>query len=130
MNEAYALAAVAVGAALGGVSRLLVTRLVVARAGRRFAPYATLLVNVTGSFLIGVVAQVSQARAGLDPVVAAFLSTGLIGGYTTFSTFSYEALSLGARRLAGPAALYLAGSLGLGIGGVYLGIVAARAAGM
>jgi CrcB protein len=129
MLELYAILAVAGGAALGGVLRLLVTRLVVARVGRRFTHVATLSINVTGSFLIGVVMQISHTRAGLDPVWGAFLTTGLIGGYTTFSTFTYETLNLGLRRLAGSAVLYLVGSLILGIGGVYLGIAAARAAG-
>lgn len=129
MREVYAIGAVGCGAAVGGVLRLLVTQLVVARLGAAFSHYATFLINVTGSFLIGVVYELSRSRGGFDPIVAAFLTTGLIGGYTTFSTFTYDALSLSFQRLGTAALLYTVGSVLFGVAGVLLGVAAARAAG-
>ncbi len=130
MREAYAVGAVGLGAAVGGVVRLLVTQLVVGRLGAGFGHYATFAINVTGSFLIGIVYELSRSRGGFDPNVAAFLTTGLIGGYTTFSTFTYEALSLSLQRLGAAAILYTVGSVLFGVAGVFLGVAATRAVGL
>ncbi len=119
---------VAGGAALGGVFRLLVTQFVIGRFGAAFAFYATLFINVSGSFLIGVVIESSQLRSGIDPLWRYFLATGILGGYTTFSTFSYEALMLGSGAAPLMGIGYVAASVILGIGGTFLGISAARAA--
>ena len=127
MIDVKVIAAVGVGAALGGILRLLVTQLVVARAGAGYGFYATLFINVSGSFLIGVVIEMSQTRANVSPLWRYFLATGILGGYTTFSTFSYEALSLATGGFAVTSLLYVLGSLGLGIAGAYGGIVSARA---
>jgi CrcB protein len=110
--------AVGFGAALGGMARLVITQLVVARAGVSNAFYATLFINVTGSFFIGVVAGLAQSIPGFPPVLRLFLATGIIGGYTTFSAFALEALSLGS---AGS----LATAIGYALGSVVLGVVAA-----
>ena len=118
---------VGLGAAIGGILRLLVTQLVVARAGAGFAPVATVIINVSGSFLIGAVIQIAGTRADLSPLWRYFLATGILGGYTTFSTFSFEALTLATGGLALTSALYVAGSVGLGIAGAFAGIVTARA---
>ncbi|MEA2666606.1 MAG: fluoride exporter [Candidatus Eremiobacteraeota bacterium] len=129
MSEVYAVAAVGCGAAVGGVLRLLVTQVVVARLGPGFGHYATFLINVTGSFSIGAVYELSRSHGGFDPVLAAFLTTGLIGGYTTFSTFTYEALNLSFQRLGAAALLYTVGSVLCGVVGAFLGVAATRAAG-
>jgi CrcB protein len=121
------IAVVGVGAAIGGVLRLLVTQLVVARAGAPYVAYATLFINVSGSFLIGVVLGVAQARTDLSPLWRFFLATGILGGYTTFSTFSYEALTLGTSGSGLAAAAYAIGSITLGIAGAYAGLATARA---
>jgi fluoride exporter len=121
------IAAVGVGAALGGILRLLVTQLVVARAGAGYGFYATLFINVSGSFLIGVVIEMAQTRANVSPLWRYFLATGILGGYTTFSTFSYEALSLATGGFAVTSLLYMLGSVGLGIAAAFGGIVSARA---
>ncbi len=94
MNDWRAIAAVAVGAAIGGVLRYLVGQAFLQRLGPGF-PYGTLFINVSGSFAIGVVAQLalSQAR-GMPPLMRLFAATGVLGGYTTFSTFSLEAITL------------------------------------
>jgi CrcB protein len=121
------IAAVGVGAALGGILRLLVTQLVVARAGAGYGFYATLFINVSGSFLIGVVIEMAQTRANISPLWRYFLATGILGGYTTFSTFSYEALSLATGGFAVTSLFYMLGSVGLGIAAAFGGIVSARA---
>jgi fluoride exporter len=119
--------AVGGGAALGGILRLLITQLVVARAGAGNAFYATLFINVSGSFLIGVVLELAQTRGDVQPLWRLFLATGILGGYTTFSTFSYEALALASGGAAVTAALYVLGSVALGIAAAYGGIAAVRA---
>ena len=119
--------AVAAGAAIGGVARLLITQLTVARVGAGFGWYATAFINVSGSFLIGAVIETAQTRAGVGPLWRAFLATGVLGGYTTFSTFSYEALTLYAGGFGLTALLYVVGSVVLGIAGAFGGIATARA---
>ncbi len=119
--------AVGGGAALGGILRLLITQLVVARAGAGSAFYATLFINVSGSFLIGVVLELAQTRGDVQPLWRLFLATGILGGYTTFSTFSYETLALASAGAALTATLYVLGSVALGIVAAYGGIAAVRA---
>ena len=118
---------VGLGAALGGMARLLITQLVISRAGGSFAPWATMLINVSGSFLIGLVVESATVRAGFPPIWRSFLATGILGGYTTFSTFSIEALSLGIGGSALLSTGYVVGSVALGIVSAFGGIVTARA---
>jgi CrcB protein len=118
--------AVGFGAALGGMARLAITQLVVARAGVANAFYATLFINVTGSFLIGVVAGLAQSIPGFPPVLRLFLATGIIGGYTTFSAFSLEALSLGTAGSLATAIGYAIGSVVLGIAAAFAGLATGR----
>lgn len=127
MTELRAVAAVAAGAALGGVLRLLITQWVLGRFGPGTGHYATLFINVSGSFLIGVVLEVAASRAGIDPVWRLFLATGILGGYTTFSTYSYETLALWGTGQALSVLAYAAGSVVLGIGASAAGITAVRA---
>jgi CrcB protein len=122
-----AVLAVAAGASLGGVARYLLTQLVVARAGVAFSWYATAFINVSGSFLIGAVIETAQTRTAIDPLWRLFLAAGVLGGYTTFSTFSFEALALFGGGFGFTALLYVAGSVGLGIAAAYGGIATARA---
>ena len=127
MIDLRTILAVGIGAAIGGVGRLLVTQLVIGRAGTAAAPWATMFINVSGSFLIGVVIEAAMNRTGLPLIWRYFLATGILGGYTTFSTFSFEALSLWTGGLALTALCYVAGSVALGIAGVFAGIMTARA---
>ena len=127
MIDLRVIAAVGLGAALGGIFRLLVTQLVVARAGAGFGYFATMFINVSGSFLIGIVIEMAQTRANVSPLWRYFLATGVLGGYTTFSTFSYEALSLLTGGFMLTSFMYVAGSVVLGIAGAFGGIVTARA---
>ena len=127
MLDLRTICAVGIGAALGGIFRLLVTQFVVARAGASNGFYATLFINVSGSFLIGVVLELVQLRANASPLWRYFLATGILGGYTTFSTFSFEALQLGLSGLGVTSLLYVVGSVALGIAGAFGGTFAVRA---
>jgi CrcB protein len=118
--------AVGLGAAIGGMLRLVLTQLVVARLGVGSAYVATLFINVSGSFMIGIVIELSQSRADFNPLWRWFLATGILGGYTTFSTFSYEAILLSGEGLYLAAAGYVAGSVALGIGGAVAGMALVR----
>jgi fluoride exporter len=127
MIEWRAVAAVAIGAAIGGVARYIVGQVFLQRFGPGF-PYGTLFINVSGSFLIGIVAQLALTRAfGMTPLLRLLLATGLLGGYTTFSTFSLDALTLLESGML-PALMYTFVSVVLGFAGAGLGIVVARIA--
>ena len=83
-------------------------------------------INVSGSFLIGIVVGVVASRPGLSPLWRLFLATGILGGYTTFSTFSLDALEL-ARGGLGASFAYVVASVVVGIGAAYAGLSLARA---
>lgn len=126
--DARAVIAVAVGAAIGGVLRYVVGTVFLQRFGPGF-PWGTLFINVTGSFLIGVVAELSLTRAfGITPLLRVFATTGLLGGYTTFSTFSLDTLTLIGDGALPYALLYAGGSVVTGVLGAYVGQVVVRAA--
>ncbi len=117
---------VAVGGAIGTMLRLFVTQAVVARVGAGYAQYATMFINVSGSFLIGVVLELSQTRSNFDPIWRFFLATGVLGGYTTFSTFSFEAFSIASGGLMLTSVGYVVGSVFLGIASAIGGVLSAR----
>ncbi|HZT34250.1 MAG TPA: fluoride efflux transporter CrcB [Bryobacteraceae bacterium] len=114
------------GAGLGGLARYLAGTWIMVRYGGRF-PLGTLTINVTGSFLIGVLMTLFTERLAPHPNWRLFLVVGVLGGYTTFSSFEYEtfqAVREGARWMG---MLYLTGSVLLGYAGVWLGaLLAAR----
>ena len=85
---------VMLGAALGGLSRYIVGTSVLQRFTARFPenvfPLGTLIVNVTGCFLIGILMSLFVAHADPNPNLRLLLITGVLGGYTTFSSFAWE----------------------------------------
>jgi fluoride exporter len=107
------------GGAVGAPLRYLADRYVQGRHRLRF-PLGTLLVNVFGSFVLGVVAG-GSAHLGWSPRVAQLAGMGLCGGFTTFSTFAVEGVDLLEQRLPIRAMVYLAASLVLGVGAAALG---------
>ena len=116
---------IALGSAIGGVGRYVLGGLV----QRSFAgtfPIGTLVVNITGSFLLGFLLRYAVATPTMTPEFRALLTVGLCGGYTTFSTFSYESLALMEDGDWGRAGLYIALSLGLSLLATFLGLAAAR----
>lgn len=83
-----------IGAGSGGVLRFLLGNLIYYYTGRLF-PYGTLVINLTGSFIIGVMyIIITQKFNNLSPALSALILVGLLGGYTTFSSFSLETLKL------------------------------------
>lgn len=120
------LLAVAVGGAVGSVMRYAVGFAFVQRLGPGF-PWGTLFINVTGSLVIGIVAELSLTRSlGMSPILRLLLMTGILGGYTTFSTFSLDATTLFGDRAQSLAIAYALGSVVLGILAAYSGIILAR----
>lgn len=115
--------AIAVGGTLGCWARYAMAHLVQALYGRTF-PYATLSINVLGSFAMGVIFVVLMERLTVSPLVRVGAMTGFLGGFTTFSTFEMEALLLVQGGQATRAALYVVASVALGflaaLGGAYL----------
>lgn len=126
MIDVRSVVAVAGGAALGGVARFVLTALVAARVGADYAYLATFGINVTGSFLIGVAMEVARARDDGDALWRIFVVVGILGGYTTFSSFSYEASRLASNALTAVAIAYVLASVVLGLCATYAGIAAAR----
>jgi CrcB protein len=116
---------VALGSALGGVARFLLGTLLQQKAGTTF-PIGTLVVNITGSFLLGFLLHYALATTTISPEVRALLTTGFCGGYTTFSTFTYETLALVEEGELTRAAAYVVLSVVVALIGAYLGIAGAR----
>jgi fluoride exporter len=114
--------AVAVGGAVGSVARFWLTGVMTALTGPRF-PWGTLLINVLGSFIIGLVAGVTLVpeRIALHPDLRIFLMTGICGGFTTFSAFSLQTLELMQTGDLIPAMAYAVGSVVLCVVGTYGG---------
>lgn len=115
---------VAIGGAAGASLRYL-AGIAAMRLSPSF-PVATLGVNVAGSFAMGLLAAV-LGRAGLAHL-SPLLLTGVLGGFTTFSAFSLDAVQLWERGQGGQALLYVALSVLLSIGGLVLGLALGRAA--
>lgn len=110
---------VALGSALGGACRYLLSSFLQARTDG--FPYGTLLVNVTGSFALGLLLRYALSTATLVPGARAFLTTGFCGGYTTLSTFSYEALALLRGGQVQRAGWYVLGTVILALGATLAG---------
>lgn len=89
---------VAIGGAVGSVARFWIGDIISARFGETF-PWGTVIINITGSFLIGLFfATTTEGRWLAPPHIRAFLMTGICGGYTTFSSFSLQTLTLLQKR--------------------------------
>jgi CrcB protein len=116
---------IAIGSAIGGLSRYLVGGAVQRLAAGTF-PVGTLLVNVTGSFLLGAILRYGIDTPSVTPELRAFLTVGFCGGYTTFSTFSYETAALLEDGEWSRAALYVALSVAVSVVATFLGFIAAR----
>lgn len=115
---------VALGGAIGAACRYLMGVGVMRLAGPSEFPVAVLSVNVIGSFLMGVFVVVA-AQKGLT-YLSPFVMTGILGGFTTFSAFSLEAVTLMERGQIAAAGAYVGLSVALSIGGLMLGLWIAR----
>jgi CrcB protein len=117
--------AVAIGAAAGGVSRFYLTLAMQQRFGADF-PWGTLLINITGSLLLGFVVRYAVATPGMSLELRLLLTTGFCGGYTTFSSYSFETAVLLETGYYARAALYSLGSVVLSLLATFCGFMLAR----
>lgn len=118
---------VAIGSAIGGVSRYLLGGLIQRLLDTTF-PAGTLLINITGSFLLGAILRYAMETPTFTPEVRALLTIGFCGGYTTFSTFSYETLALLKDGEWIRAGVYVSASVLLSVTATFLGFALAREA--
>ncbi|MBU2888266.1 MULTISPECIES: fluoride efflux transporter CrcB [Celeribacter] len=114
---------VALGGALGATARYLTGNAMARLLGKDF-PWGTLTVNFLGSFLMGVVVVVLAHENGNK--FAPLLMTGMLGGFTTYSAFSLDAMTIFERGEYGLASVYVIGTLILALGGIALGLYSAR----
>ncbi|MGC5323959.1 fluoride efflux transporter CrcB [Brevibacillus sp. SYSU BS000544] len=114
--------AVAVGGAIGSVLRYMLSLLL----NQPNLPYGTWMANGVGSLLIGMFFVWGKQKGIMSPVLYIFLTTGIMGGFTTFSTFSLEVVQFIQSGMWERAFVYSVLSLGVGLVGVFLGIVAGR----
>jgi CrcB protein len=118
---------VAIGSAFGGVTRYLIGGAVQRLLDMTF-PIGTLFVNVSGSFLLGAILRYALETPGLTPEIRSLLTIGFCGGYTTFSTFSYETVALLKDGEWARAGFYAAASVLLSIAATFAGLAMAREA--
>lgn len=117
---------IGLGAFIGANARYTLQTWAAARWGADF-PYGTLIINISGSLILGFFITLVTQRVALATEWRMFVTVGLLGGFTTFSSFSVETLNLAQTGRWLPAALYLVGNVGLGISGAFLGMALARA---
>ncbi len=116
------------GGAVGSAARYLIQLWMIDRFGSAF-PWGTLSVNVAGSFAIGLIAALADDRGSIGANVRLFLVVGVLGGFTTFSSFSLETLRLAEKQAATHSMVYVAGSVLLSLGAAMLGMALARQTG-
>jgi fluoride exporter len=118
---------VALGGAIGAVARYGVTTAAIRIFGSSF-PYGTMIVNVAGSFAIGLVIAFLLRKYPEHEAARLFLATGILGGFTTFSAFSMDVMNLLQRGEPGSAFAYIVGSVVLSIAAVFAGFALIRMA--
>jgi CrcB protein len=118
---------IAVGSAAGGVSRYVIGSAVQQRFGVSF-PVGTLLVNITGSLLLGFIMRLALGGTQISPETRIFLTTGFCGGYTTFSTFSYDTAVMFESGQYRRAMLYVTLSVVLSVIATFAGFALAQSA--
>lgn len=119
------IALVAAGGALGAAARWALGGWLADRLGPAF-PWHTLIINVTGALLLGVLMGATLERGLVSPDWRVFLGTGVLGGYTTFSTLAYESVALLEQGAYVPALANVFGSGVLGLAAAMLGLVIGR----
>lgn len=117
---------IAAGGAIGAVSRHLIGQFFLRAVGSDW-PYGTFVVNVLGGLILGAfVGWLSQAGRSDANELRAFFAVGVLGGFTTFSAFSLEAVVMIERRAWGDAALYVSASIVLSVLALFVGLLLAR----
>ena len=113
---------IGIGSCIGGISRYL-TQQYVQKYYPSSIPLGTLSVNIIGCFLIGIIYALADRGTILSPAIRLFLATGFCGGYTTFSSFAFENVSLMREGDFFYTGLYIMLSIVIGFAAVYLGIL-------
>lgn len=116
---------IGIGGILGANARYLVSVWAARRIGASF-PYGTMIVNLSGSLLLGIMATAIVGRVVSEPEVRLLVSVGFLGAYTTFSTFAFESVSLIRRRAYALATVNVLASTVLGLLGAWIGAMVAR----
>ena len=119
------LAFIGVGSAIGGIARFVLSAAIQHRVTTAF-PLGTLVVNISGSLLLGFLLRYALGAPDISAEVRAMLTTGFCGGYTTFSTYSYETATLLEEGDYRGAVLYALISVVISLAAVFLGFIAAR----
>lgn len=117
---------VGVGGCLGSILRFWLGSYICNKMGSRF-PYGTFVINITGSFLVGLVFALLTVKTEWSPNWRYLIPIGFIGGYTTFSSFEYETLRTMQDGQIGLGLLYVAASVVVGFVAVWGGMIAGRA---
>ena len=112
---------IALGGALGSLARHFLSSGIYQLTGTAF-PWGIFAVNVLGGFIMGVIVELGALKLSYSPEMRAFLTTGMLGGFTTFSAFSLDAALLIERGDWWSAALYIAGSTVLSIAALFAGL--------
>ena len=126
LNIKLNLLIISLGGALGAVSRFLLGN-AVSRALGSFLPYGTFVINIVGCFAMGLLMTIIVDREMLPAAWRLFLCVGFLGGFTTFSSFGYEALILLTEGRLLAALAYVGGSVVLGLVAAAAGVLCARA---
>jgi fluoride exporter len=116
---------VAIGGAIGSVARYLLSTFVLRATGALF-PLGTFVVNAIGCFVFGLIAGAADQRVALSPEARAFLLIGILGGFTTFSSYAFESFALLRSGEVLWAATNIAGQVLIGVAGVAAGIAMMR----
>jgi CrcB protein len=117
-----------IGAGIGGAVRHGVNVAATRQFGFGF-PFGTLIVNIVGSFAMGLLAGYFAFRPGINQHMRLFLTTGILGGFTTFSAFSLDTALLVERHSYGLAAGYVVGSVAAGLSALFFGLALFRGGG-
>jgi CrcB protein len=117
-----------IGAGIGGAFRHGVNVAATRQFGFGF-PFGTLIVNIAGSFAMGLLAGYFAFRPGLNQHLRLFLTTGMLGGFTTFSAFSLDTALLVERHAYGMAAGYAVGSVAASVSALFFGLAVFRGGG-
>ncbi|MDA0369145.1 MAG: fluoride efflux transporter CrcB [Proteobacteria bacterium] len=115
------IAAIAIGGAVGAVARHLVGAQMLKLLGHGF-PWGTITANVAGSFALGALVEVMALRWNVGPELRAFMTVGVLGAFTTFSTFSLDVAVLSGRGALVPAGLYVLATVSLSIVALFFGL--------
>lgn len=117
--------AIALGGAIGSVARYLVVSQMTRWLGVAF-PWGTLTVNVAGGLVIGLLAEAMALKWSVSPELRAFVIVGILGGFTTFSSFSLDVISLAQNGAVGTVFVYVFASVVLSVAAAFVGLMLMR----